>query len=649
MAESDTLDLSPDPPDPDIPGVHDDVDLPDEVDEPEEVVEYDPIEPLTVYTPSAYRKVTVDSLSRWQLWSHQGEWVTRQPGVIAYQLGGLGRNDGYMIRGHESRHQQVFRDGIPVNERIFGSANRKRLPHYSRLESIHEFSSPIRYRTDITTMRYHVDRPLTFINYEQTSYDYRSTEGFLTRNFTPRTNLSMAYWGKNQSEGYRNNTMGGRNAAVTLYHFLNNSWMIEGGVHYSGLQFGEPDGYQIGNMFTFPFSRFEAIPNEAFAESSMRNALFRVMAYHRKSKDHEANTRITLYHDRYRRSHYNESDSSFVRTQTSGVTGRHILLVGPLELQGELLSEWTMVDRDRFQTMNIDSWAYSRAKGMVTLPLPNRSELNSWMQAGWRTDDFIDYEIGSKVNLRLFGGLSLYGSYARGEQLPHPGQLYWMRPPVSGNPDLQNEVIQRAETGIRYHSGALEIGGEVHASRFNRPVLVGADSLFVQAGSYTSAGTTGWLTLDTDRIELSLSGTFQQYFSDDFQTENQLLDLSGLRIWTRASFFYKNYVFNSAAFMKAGFYVQASPTVYRTATYYPSMDYWDPNSWNPNPVLQSGQEIPEFVRLDFDLTARVRSVIFLFRMENALDNWLLPGYFETAYQPMPSRRLRFGIRWVLRN
>jgi hypothetical protein len=36
-------------------------------------------------------------------------------------------------------------------------------------------------------------------------------------------------------------------------------------------------------------------------------------------------------------------------------------------------------------------------------------------------------------------------------------------------------------------------------------------------------------------------------------------------------------------------------------------------------------------------------------VENALDNWLLPGYFETAWQPMPPNRLRFGIRWVLRN
>ena len=609
----------------------------------------EPINALEVYNPPAYREMTNDSLGRWQLWSDQGEWMSRQPGVIAAQLGGLGRNDGFLIRGHESRHQRLYREGVPVNERIFGSANRKRLPHYSRLAHVQEFTSPIRYRSDVSTVRYHVEKPLTFINYEQTAFDYRSTEGYVTQNFRPGTNISIGYWGKNENEGYANNNMGGRNAEVTLYHYLTDSWILEGGYDYSGLQLGESHGYNMADMSVFAFDRFTAIPNEPRAQSSMRNALYRLTAYHRENSGEQATTRLSLYHDRYRRLHYDSSDSSSVRVLTSGFTGRHIRPLGPLELQLETRSEWSIITQDRFHTMDTGSWAHNTGKGMVLLPLDNGSNLHTWVRAGWRTDGFVDFELGSKVDWQLTRRFSLFASYARGEQMPQPGHLYWRRMPMYGNPDLQNEVIQRMELGAMYRAGSWSWGAELYGSLFDRPVLVGQDSTFTQAGSYTSAGATGYISFDGSRFEFALSGTFQQYFSDDNRLENQLLDLSGQRAWARASLYYKDYVYNRAAFIKGGFYLQLSPTSYRSSRYYPAMDYWDPNSWHPAVEGTESQAIPEFARLDLDLSARVRSVIFLFRYENALDNWLQPGYFETAYQPMPPSRFRFGIRWVLRN
>ncbi len=620
-----------------------------QTDERDPIIQHDPVVPLKMRTPQPFNEITNDSLSRWQLWSDQGEWLTRRPGVISFQLGGLGRNDGFLIRGHESRHQRIYRDGIPVNERIFGSANRKRLPHYSRIGSVQEFASTTRYHTEMNTVRYHVSRPLTFINYEQTIYDYRSTEGFLTRNITPSTNISLAYWGKNEAEGYRNNTMGGRNASVTMYHYLSDSWILEGGFHYSGLQLGEPDGYQPYDMLNFLFDRFEAIPNQPLARSSVRSSLLHATAYHRKSENHEATSRISIYHDRYRRLHYDSSDSSFVRTLSTGISGRHFLVAGPFELQGDIYSEWSLINRDRFQTMDIDSWFYSEARGMLTLPLPNRSRLYSWLQSGWRTDGYTDSEIGAGINWRLFRGMALYGSYSIGDQMPRPGHLYRTHLPVRGNPELDNEVLQRGVAGVKWLTGSWDLGVELHATHHRNPILVGTDSVFAQPDPYTTAGATSWLGYDGNRLEFSLSGTFLQYFSEGSALESQLLDRSGQRMWARVSGYYKNYIYNSAAFMKAGFHIQASPTLYRSAQYYPALDYWDPNSWSPIPEFTEAQALPEFVRLDLDLTVRVRSAIFLFRLENALDNWLLPGYFETAWKPMPPSRLRFGIRWVLRN
>lgn len=607
------------------------------------------ITPLSISYPSSYHKISNDSLSRWELWSGSGEWLSRQPGVIAFQLGGLGRNDGFLIRGHEHRHQRTFRDGIPLNERLFGSANRMRLPHYSRMAAIYEGSGYTRSRHEITTRQYHVSKPLTLVNYEQTSNDYRNTEGFLTRNFSPATNLSLYYQGKNEEAAYRNSGMDGRNAGIGFHHYLTPNWLTEGGWHYAGTEQGEPGGYRIPDMFTFPFDRFAATPYQPTANSTMRNSLFYLTAYQRKKESADVSSQFSLYYDRYRRQFEGVSDSSYVRTISSGLSARHTQKQGFLKLQGNILAEGVRLDKDRFDSMEKEGWIYSKGRLNTTLYLPFDFQLGSWVEADWRSDGYTGFEAGGRFKWYPSHYFSLYGSYAEGSQMPLPGFLYWQRQTVKGNRQLENERIRRAETGFRFKKNSWSFGGEAYASLYDEPILLQSDTMFVNAGAYTSAGATGWLKRDTRRYEFLLSLTFQQYFSDGYRIENQMLDKSGQRLWSRASFYYKNYIYNKAAFMKAGFYLQVSPTLYRTYQYYPEIDYWDPNSWNPEAGINEGQALPEFFRLDLEMTARVRSAFFLLRMENALDSWLVPGYFESAYYPMPSRRFRFGIRWVLRN
>jgi hypothetical protein len=83
-----------------------------------------------------------------------------------------------------------------------------------------------------------------------------------------------------------------------------------------------------------------------------------------------------------------------------------------------------------------------------------------------------------------------------------------------------------------------------------------------------------------------------------------------------------------------------SPQAYKPAQYYPSLDSWQPSG--------SGL-IPSFNRLDLDISARVRWIMFVLRYENLLDRLNQPGYFETAGYPMPSRRFIFGIRVFFRD
>ncbi|MDI6401541.1 hypothetical protein QLX67_06000 [Balneolaceae bacterium ANBcel3] len=604
--------------------------------------------PMRTQFPVVYTEISSDSLARWELWTDPGERLARRYGIIASRLGAQGRNDGFILDGYEPGEQRIFLDGIPFNERIFGSANRNRLPHYSRIASVHHKSGGINHLESYTRNRYHVSRPLTFINYEQTTYEYRNTEGFLSQNISPRMNVSLAYQGRNENEGYTNRAMGGRNAEASVYYYLSHRWLLETGADYSGLQLDEPGGYPTADMNHFSFDRFAAQPADPQAASSVSNARFYVTLHGRAEAEDQSNVRLSAYYDCYRRFFYGQVDSSSVRTHTAGLTAEVVQPWKIMEWSARFRSEWSIIGQDKFQSMMVDSWGYHELE-VIHAVTPGRLLWSVRGRGGYRTDAFTELEAGSSFRLDVFPGAQLTVSASAGERMPLPGHLYWDGVQISGNETLNNEFVMRAEASLHYQSSTWDLGVKTFLSSRKDPVLLSEDGLFLQEGEILSMGASAWIALDRNRFEASLSGTFQEYHSDDPAITHRMLDRSGQRAWARASFYYKNEVFNRAAFLKTGFYLQVSPSVYRAMQYYDTVDYWDPNSWHYHADITEAQALPEFARLDLDLSARVRSVFVLLRLENALDDWVTSGYFETPWQPMPSRRMRFGIRWVLRN
>jgi len=138
-------------------------------------------------------------------------------------------------------------------------------------------------------------------------------------------------------------------------------------------------------------------------------------------------------------------------------------------------------------------------------------------------------------------------------------------------------------------------------------------------------------------LELSGSATYQQFengTSQPFLNEKE-------RIWLKGSLYLKGYLFDRATYVKAGFAGMMSPYRYQAADYNPVLDIWQPLSDDPL--------LPAYNRLDFDLSARVRTILILLRWENILDDVTQRGYFETAGYPMGQRRFIFGIRTFFRN
>jgi len=114
-----------------------------------------------------------------------------------------------------------------------------------------------------------------------------------------------------------------------------------------------------------------------------------------------------------------------------------------------------------------------------------------------------------------------------------------------------------------------------------------------------------------------------------------------LMIWNRSHFYFEDYFFKKATFVKTGFSLAFSPLSYATPRYNIMLNDWIQPDEN--------QTIPDFVKLDFELSARVRGLFFYLRWENLTQGILNYGYFETYPYPMFERRLRFGIKTIFVN
>ena len=133
----------------------------------------------------------------------------------------------------------------------------------------------------------------------------------------------------------------------------------------------------------------------------------------------------------------------------------------------------------------------------------------------------------------------------------------------------------------------------------------------------------------------------QELTTDNIMDPAYVLANGGTRLWNRFSLHRKGYVINRAAYVKAGVYGLFSPNNYRSPTYVPVADVWSEGSEAPI--------IPGFFRMDVDISARVRNLIVVIRMENITQGLGQNGYYETAPYPMPSRRMNFGLRVLFNN
>ncbi len=297
--------------------------------------------------------------------------------------------------------------------------------------------------------------------------------------------------------------------------------------------------------------------------------------------------RLGLHQSDYRRFYKSTTDTTFWRYRGAGAYLDHTTARGRLRLDSRLAADAWFTDPERDRSLPVAGWTRLHAAQVMTYRF---------------------FRAGYDVETRSRGGTAAW---------IHAGvDLGWAQV-TAATGSRHRGLLQAPITLTRLDAAVQAFGLRFGAHADNRNEVGGS-------AAYTHTGAT-W--------EWGAGSTVQA------RTDDSRL---GPRYWNRANIHWKGYLFNRATYVKTGFTGTWVPLSYRAPTYDPAMDHW--TAWNPASAL-----IPAFMRLDWDLSARVRNAFVIIRWEHLNQNAGQFGYQEVAGYPMPGRQLRFGLRVILRD
>ncbi|PWN05270.1 hypothetical protein [Rhodohalobacter mucosus] len=616
--------------------------------EPEE----EPLEPIIFWTytsPPAFRTAETDSTIRWINMVNFFERYHDEKGVITYRMGTTGRLDALELHAFETRHMQLEMEGLRLNDPLTGNMNWNRLPT-QKIYMFREDAYGTAYRSRVRLKDYYLTKPRTYLNFDESKYNYRNLDFVFTQNVRQHTNLELSFWDRRDGIGYPRSDLEGRQAAALLYHQINPLWMVKAGYLNNAIDRRESFGYSVSDPAFFAFNRFTETPNQPGAESNSTSSDIWLQVHHRGRPDEEVSTELGLHYQTDKWSLSYTADTVSTVFNRAEIYARKQLRTGDFQLEGT-----------------------GRAYYLFETEKQNLSD-SSWL--GWRFDMDASQRIFSRLALYLNGSLETLGEAGntgelsgrltltpfRGTELsvyggllskaPDLQALYWQADDFSGNSGLNDEesisIGGELKTGLL---GRFSFGLRGDWRETNSAVFVDPSGQFVNADLYRMLSATVWAGLNTRIFEGEVSATLKQYLSDSQSPVNTLIGSAGERSLLKGHLYWKNYVFNRAAFVTAGISGLFSPNAYRTAEYLVPLNRWQ-HATHINRFQGGGTNTffnPSYYRADLDVSARIRWFMLLLKWENIFDRMNQAGYFETTGYPMPERRFMLGLRILFTN
>lgn len=589
------------------------------------------------------RQVASDSTLRWQIWPDWTYRMNREPSAITYRLGTAGRSNAVQTGAHEPRYQQLYWENIPMNDPVSGTARWQVLPH-SRILRLYEEDIGGAVRSRYFLKPYYLVEPLSRISYEESSFSTRSLEFMISHNLSRRTNAEVSYLDRRDGGEYPRSETAGQQVFARLFHQLNKREALKLQFLNDRYDTDHSFGYQVPDHIGYHFNRFAATAREAGAGSEGGSTVLALQYYRRPADSARTvnNLQAGLYYRHNSRRLEYSADSVSYRLPSAGGSVRRWWRWKPLRLEGGIDTRHLLGRRSGASSYTRDYLGrYSADATLQYRPIP-MLDLSLEAAGTYRSDGYREYRVGAGMTVEQEEDFRLSGRVSAGARMPTPQQLYWSSAGYSGNPGLEEERFREMHAGgsVRLLPG-LRLGSRVQFRRNGGAVRVGADSLFVNGDPYWSSSLSAELAYESAHLEVSGSALLHSLGEEGPGWNGRYGGVQNRKLWLRGGLYWKGYIFNRAAYLKTGLSGMASLYRYRPQQYRPVLDFWQ--------AAGTGPRIPRFHRLDFDLSARVRSIMVTVRWENVLDDLTQSGYFETAGYPMAGRRFIFGIRALFRN
>lgn len=598
--------------------------------------------PWEFHAPLLAETTANDSTLRWQIWPDWTYKLNREPGVISYRLGTALKSNAVQKYAHEPRHQELYWEDINLNDPVSGLLYWPLITHH-KVSNFYEQDLGTSYRSTYFLRQYYLNKPLSRLIYSESKFTTRNLEFEVSHNLSQRTNVELSYWDRRDGGEYSNSEIAGRKIFGRITHHLDQRRLFK--VNYTNDKYdiSQPFGYAIPDMRLFNFDRFTTTANMPSASSDNGASVFAINFYQRGPDTTSAidDLHAGIFYKGRQRSLSYPADTTGYKIKSVGANVRKWLQIGNLELEGSVSHEYFYNSTLGTGNLFFGDWKLTRLEAKASFSLIPGIRLEGDSEYRKRSDGYRSYRLNISPEFQL-GGLTIKPGASAGTIMPTMQQLYWQSEEYWGDPTLENEVVQEFRGLIKYDfSPNVHLGIRGQHKDINKGVMTGPDSTFTNIGPYASQSAAAFFDLDSKHIEFNGSATVHR-FTNHSDTPASAIPMSPReRIWLKGSLYWKGYLFDRATYVKAGLSGMITPYQYQSDSYKPSLDYWQP--------ISQDQLLPQYDRLDLDISARVRSIVITLRWENILDEVSQLGYFETAQYPMSQRRFIFGVRALFRN
>jgi hypothetical protein len=560
-------------------------------------------------------------------------------GAITYRTGTAGRPDGLELHSFESRHLNMELEGMSINDPLTGAVHWNRIP-IRKIKEYREADYGASYNGQIRLMDHYLTQPRTYLNFDESKYNYRNLDFVFTQNFRSDTNLELSFWDRRDGGSYNRSDVEGRQAAVRVYHQLSNRWLLRTMYLNNAIDREESFGYIVNDPLLFTFNRFVETPIENNASSNQTSSDIYLKAQYRPDINSAVRTEFGLHYQTNKWSLEYSADSLSTDFKQTELFVRQNLTFGGTDLTVQGSANWLSESTNR--NLSRSNWLGGRAKADLNSRLLSWLSIQGYAVSEYWDDSRFSSELSGRVTFFPDSRITLSGFGGVMNRAPDLQSLYWISDIYDGNSQLQNEqeltmggsaevrVLNWLSTGIR---------GDFRLNE--NSIFVDDENRFTNIDPYTHVSGTGWIGLDSRLFEGELSAVYKTFLNDSENPINQQLEFSGDRILLKGSMYWKSYLFDRATFVTAGVSGVFSPQAFSTAEFITPLNRWQHGT---NPIVN-----PSYHRMDVDISARIRWFMLLLKWENVLDGVNQPGYFESTGYPMPERRFRLGLRILFTN